>query len=69
MQILGSSQSLCNKAFGLLDTDKSGTIDFKEYMLLFHVHKNGSREDELKFDFQLIDKDGDATISFEEFIR
>ena len=69
MQLFRSSPSLCNKAFQLLDKDKSGTIDFKEYMFLLHVHRNGSREDELNFDHQMIDKDGDGMISFEEYIR
>eukprot|EP01100_Stratorugosa_tubuloviscum_P005190 TRINITY_DN2354_c1_g1_i1.p1 TRINITY_DN2354_c1_g1~~TRINITY_DN2354_c1_g1_i1.p1 ORF type:complete len:221 (-),score=123.75 TRINITY_DN2354_c1_g1_i1:124-786(-) len=54
------------KLFDFLDTDKSGTLDKKEFITGFALVGKGSIEDKLKLTFKLFDKDGSNTISKDE---
>ena len=52
--------------FQVFDQNKDGFIDFKEYMLVFHLLVDGSAEEKTRKVFQLCDKDKDGTVSYEE---
>lgn len=55
--------------FRMFDKDGSGSIDFKEFMVILFIMTNGSAEDNLKQIFRIFDMDRDGRISREEMYR
>jgi len=55
--------------FSTFDEDKSGTIDFREFMLALAVVSKRTPEDKLLRAFRLFDIDGDGWIDFSEMKR
>ena len=50
----------------MYDTNKDGTIDFKEYMIIAYTMMNGSPEERLNLMFPLFDINNDGLVSYEE---
>ena len=50
----------------MYDTNKDGSIDFKEYMIIVYKMVNGSPEERLNLMFQLFDINNDGFVSYEE---
>ena len=50
----------------MYDTNKDGSIDFKEYMIIVYTMMNGSPEERLKLMFQIFDVNNDGSVSYEE---
>lgn len=64
----GDPSSFADYVFKVFDSDKSGSIDFKEFICALSVTSRGKMEDKLDWAFQLYDIDGDGKISYEEML-
>ena len=65
----GNSARFCEHVFGTFDTDRSGTIDFREFMLALHVTSCGTPEDKIRWAFRMYDIDGNGMIDISELKR
>jgi len=55
--------------FRIYDTNNDGSIDFTEFMLIYHIMSEGTPEEVLGKIFRLFDINGDGTISKKEMAR
>jgi Ca2+-binding EF-hand superfamily protein len=65
----GNAEKFSQNMFRILDTNNSGTIDFREFMLALHLTTNGTPEKTLALAFRMYDLDGNGFIDFLEMKR
>ena len=50
----GNAEEFCVHVFRTFDTDRNGTIDFKEFLLAIDVTSSGSPEEKLNWAFRCV---------------
>ena len=55
--------------FTIFDTDKSGSINFREFLFSMLRNLKGSSEEKLGWAFRMYDMDGNGSISLDEMKR
>ncbi|XP_067935328.1 neuronal calcium sensor 2-like isoform X2 [Watersipora subatra] len=64
-----NAEELCNYVFHAYDADKSGTIDFKEFMIAIKIVSSGTVYDKLWLAFAIYDIDGSGRIEKTELLN
>jgi len=64
-----NAEMFCDHVFRTFDTDQSGSIDFKEFLLAINVTSAGDNEEKVKWAFRMYDVDGDGVIDIQEMTK
>jgi Ca2+-binding EF-hand superfamily protein len=65
----GDAEKFSQNMFRIFDTNNSGTIDFREFMLALHLTTNGTPKEKLTLAFRIYDFDGNGLIDILEMKR
>lgn len=57
------------RLFQMFDSDKSGQVDFREFVVGLHNFTHSSRDEKTKFAFSVFDQNNDGFITKDELIR
>ena len=56
----------CAQLFNAFDTDRSGTVDFHEFLIAISLAKDADEAQKLRFAFKMYDADNDGKLSLTE---
>jgi|TARA_B110000091_G_scaffold205730_1_gene241743 calmodulin len=62
-----TARAVLRREFALIDQDKSGAVDLKEFVSVVKRYLNGAEPEDLQNLFRTFDQDGNGTVSIEEF--
>lgn len=62
------TQEFIDRLFNAFDTDRSGSVDFKEFMLAMTMCSSDNPEDKLRFCFRSLDTDNNGALDREEVL-
>lgn len=62
----GDPSTFSEYVFNVFDEDKSGTVDFKEFITALSITSRGEVDEKLRWAFKLYDIDNDGEITYDE---
>merc|ERR1719369_112759 len=65
----GNSVNFSENMFRVFDTDNTGVINFREFLVAMNITSNGTPEEKLSFAFNLYDVNGDGNIEYLEMLK
>lgn len=65
----GNPEKFCDHVFRTFDTDNSGHIDFKEFLMAIGITASNSGEERLKWAFRMYDINNDGGIEIAEMTK
>jgi len=65
----GNAVNFSENMFNAFDTDNSGTVNFREFIVVIHITTNGTPEEMINFMFKIYDLNRDGTISYMEVLK
>ncbi|KAJ3018287.1 UNVERIFIED_CONTAM: Neuronal calcium sensor 1 [Siphonaria sp. JEL0065] len=65
----GDSTAYAERVFHMFDTDKNGSINFREFVSAISVSSKGTESEKLAWAFTLYDIDGDGVVTREEMYQ
>lgn len=65
----GNPEKFCDHVFRTFDTDNSGHIDFKEFLMAIGITASSSGEERLKWAFRMYDINNDGGIELTEMTK
>jgi len=63
------AKTFVDQIFQKFDSDNSGSIDFKEFMLATNMSGAENSEEKLRWAFKMYDKDGSGSIEIDEMVE
>ena len=65
----GNAKNFAEHVFRNFDRDGNGRIDFREFLMAISIQQKGTKEEKLRWLFNMFDLDGTGTITHDELVE